>query len=133
MTGQRSAACQASVRLEQPHRQQRPRRDGEREPHREQPGVQPKVAAELPQSHPGGVREQNPHQGHLGEQLDKLLRHVELDDVQPLGEQQSNGDEHDGRAQVRATEPSREQTPGEDDQRDQRHGCRIHARLPVRA
>ena len=38
----------------------------------------------------GRVREQHPHQRDLGEQLDSLLRDVELDDVQHLGEQQSD-------------------------------------------
>jgi hypothetical protein len=91
--------------VEQPHRQQRPRGDGQRQSHPEQARVQSAVGPKLTQPHPGRVREQHPHQSDLGKQLDGLRREVELDDVQHLGEQEPHGDEDDRRAQIRATEP----------------------------
>ena len=53
---------------------------------------------------------------------------VRLDYVGHLGEDQSDGDEHDWRAEIGAGEPSREETPRKDHQGDQRNGCRIHGR-----
>jgi hypothetical protein len=35
----------------------------------------------------GGVGEEHPHEGDLGEELDDLLRNVRFEGVQPLGEQ----------------------------------------------
>nr|BFE73269.1 hypothetical protein GCM10020092_065700 [Actinoplanes digitatis] len=117
---------------EEPRRQQRARRDGQRKPDRQQPGVKPGVGAEVPEPDPGGVDEQHPDEGHLGEQLDGLVRDVRVDDVHHLREQQPDGDEDDGRAQVRAAEPRREQAPAEDEQHDQRDGRVIHG-LPLLA
>jgi len=117
---------------EQRRRQQRPGGDGERQPHREQAGVETQVGAQVWQPNPGRIGEQNPDQGDLGDDLDGLVRELRLDDVGHLGEDEPYGDEHDRRAEVGTSEPRREKPPGENKQGDQRDGHRIHfASLPT--
>ena len=94
---------------------------GHRERHGEQPDEHGGVRAELAQAHLRRVGEQHPHQGDLGEHLERLGLDVRVQ-LRHLRQCEPDGDEDDRCGQVGALEPGRERSPAEERRRHEQHG-----------
>ena len=87
----------------------------------EQPHVDGAVRAQVVQRHPGGVGEQHPHQGDLGEELQDLGLDLRVQRGH-VRQHDAHGDEDDRRGEVRALQSCRERAPAEERARQQEHG-----------